>query len=49
MRNALVASILPGAAPQVHGADAVVPPGNIEGVGLYGGSAILVHRTPTRF
>lgn len=47
MRNALVATILVGAALGVHGADAVVTPGSIEGVGLYGGSAIVVHRTLT--
>lgn len=45
MRNALVASILAGATLTVHGADAVVTVGIIEGVGLYGRAAILVHRT----
>lgn len=49
MRNALIVSILAGAALTVHGADAVITPGTIEGVGLFGGSAILVHRTLKTF
>lgn len=47
MRNVLVAGALAVTALAVHGADAVVTPGNIEHVGLYGGSALVVHRTLT--
>jgi len=47
MRNSLIANVLAVAALGAHGADAVVTPGSIESVGLYGSSAIVVHRTLT--
>ena len=47
MRNTLVVAGLALPALAVHGADAVVTAGDIERVGLYGGSAVVVHRTLT--
>jgi len=47
MKILLVAGVLTVVALGARGADAVVTPGNIEGVGLYGGSAIVVHRVLT--
>lgn len=47
MRKLLVATALALPSLAVLSADAVVTPGTIERVGLYGGPAILVHRTLT--
>lgn len=47
MRKPLIAVVLAVSALAARGADAVITPGSIEGVGLYGSPAILVHRTLT--
>lgn len=47
MVRVLAAVVLTGSSICLHAADAITTPGAIEGVGLYGSHAIVVHRTLT--